>query len=502
MKKNAFLLFLLFSLSINAQTKDDVYYAIQKIKVLIAQNDYNKAHEWLMDLKALCVMEDTITYYLKYIDFQSELDRVECLYKEKEYGQVVNHYDTLLLKYHDINYPVPQWVERSATIVKAQKEGHAVTKNMLPKLWPIVPVQSFKDGKALARHLFEKQYYFVIYKNNIFSIIDMKGSCMGGWFSGMALTNNGIVDKNHKQIVYINDSLQRVNFDYNEGRNFSEGLAAVRKGNKWGYIDKNGKEVIPCQYEDAWDFSEGLAMVQTRKLKKEGQEGNFRNCLKYINKHGDIIINSIAESVLVGQFLYGAFRINNYSHPFFSEGIANDPNIAYDKKGNILFFIRKMGNYNITGRYSCGMALAQRSDSPYVYGYIDKYGKPVMSFQWSDAYDFSENYAWVAGVSQNDNTKLCYGCIDKEGKTVIPFLYERGYTEGKKYEQHGGYVFSEGLAGVKRDGVWGFVNYKGEIIIPFEYEEVYDFSEGFAWVKKNGKWGIVDKFGTSTFDYE
>jgi hypothetical protein len=31
---------------------------------------------------------------------------------------------------------------------------------------------------------------------------------------------------------------------------------------KWGFIDKTGNQVIPCAYDDAWDFSNGLAPVE------------------------------------------------------------------------------------------------------------------------------------------------------------------------------------------------------------------------------------------------
>ena len=31
---------------------------------------------------------------------------------------------------------------------------------------------------------------------------------------------------------------------------------------KWGYIDKTGKVVIPCQWENARTFSEGFALVR------------------------------------------------------------------------------------------------------------------------------------------------------------------------------------------------------------------------------------------------
>ena len=39
-------------------------------------------------------------------------------------------------------------------------------------------------------------------------------------------------------------------------------LIPYRKGDKWGYCDWNKKIVIPVQYDDAWLFSEGLALVK------------------------------------------------------------------------------------------------------------------------------------------------------------------------------------------------------------------------------------------------
>lgn len=42
---------------------------------------------------------------------------------------------------------------------------------------------------------------------------------------------------------------------------FSEGLARVRKGDKWGFIDKSGAMVITPQFDNAENFSEGVAVV-------------------------------------------------------------------------------------------------------------------------------------------------------------------------------------------------------------------------------------------------
>jgi hypothetical protein len=46
---------------------------------------------------------------------------------------------------------------------------------------------------------------------------------------------------------------------------FSDGLALVEVGKKWGYIDKTGKFVINPQFDSADFFSDGLALVEVGK---------------------------------------------------------------------------------------------------------------------------------------------------------------------------------------------------------------------------------------------
>lgn len=64
---------------------------------------------------------------------------------------------------------------------------------------------------------------------------------------------------------------------YKNIKDFSCGLAAVQnKEGLWGFIDKSGKEVIPCQYLEVDNFSENLA----------GVRDTFGH-LFYINKKGE-----------------------------------------------------------------------------------------------------------------------------------------------------------------------------------------------------------------------
>lgn len=49
---------------------------------------------------------------------------------------------------------------------------------------------------------------------------------------------------------------------YEDAQPFAGSWAAVRKGEKWGFIDAEGVEQIPCQFEDALSFGGHLAAVQ------------------------------------------------------------------------------------------------------------------------------------------------------------------------------------------------------------------------------------------------
>ncbi|MCJ7832811.1 MAG: WG repeat-containing protein [Deltaproteobacteria bacterium] len=64
---------------------------------------------------------------------------------------------------------------------------------------------------------------------------------------------------------------------------FSDGLASIKIGKKWGFIDKTGKVVIQPQFDDAkykyYYFSEGLA----KTYKPNGDLGG------YIDKQGNFV---------------------------------------------------------------------------------------------------------------------------------------------------------------------------------------------------------------------
>lgn len=52
---------------------------------------------------------------------------------------------------------------------------------------------------------------------------------------------------------------------YEMAYKYAEGLAAVKDGGKWGYIDATGKMAIAPQFSEAYVFDKGLAQVRVGK---------------------------------------------------------------------------------------------------------------------------------------------------------------------------------------------------------------------------------------------
>lgn len=104
------------------------------------------------------------------------------------------------------------------------------------------------------------------------------------------------------------------------------------------------------------------------------------------------------------------------------------------------------------------------------------------NFVFDASFQFKEG---LAAVKQNDK----WGFIDRTGKIYIPIQYEETRS------------FSEGLAWVKKLSKWGVINKNGKEVLPFKYEFGHDFNEGMARAEVNGKLGYVNNIGQEITDF-
>lgn len=155
---------------------------------------------------------------------------------------------------------------------------------------------------------------------------------------------------------------------YDEVSPVSEAMRAVGQNGLWGYVDSQGKEVIPLRYEWADDFREGRAAVQL--------DGNFA----LLDKEGNEILPAVFESM-----------------DWFPEyGIVE---VSYDGK---------VGLYDRDGREILPMSyewlgpmgplVLVRQDG--LCGYIRPNGELAIPLRYTDAYDFDAE--GKALVMEND----------------------------------------------------------------------------------------------------
>jgi hypothetical protein len=281
--------------------------------------------------------------------------------------------------------------------------------------------------------------------------------------------------KYNNSIIKVDSSIKVAN-KYLQQRN-DIFLIPYRKGDKWGFSDRNRKIVIPCIYDRVNFFIEGLAVV-----------GNYIYQNQIWWEIYCIDINGKAKLTLT----YSIDNIDSIKlHPF--NLIELDLDLFYKRLINIngdeITSYSSIENFKEDFAIVCNTEDADYFDEDPVkepndlYGIIDKYGKDIIEPTYDFIRDYKEGFF---GVKLDKK----WGFIDQKGHVVIPLIYDEVAS------------FSEGLAAIKLYKKWGFIDKKGNTVIPLIYDKVKIFSEGLAAVKLNRKWGFINKDGELVIPFE
>lgn len=175
----------------------------------------------------------------------------------------------------------------------------------------------------------------------------------------------------------------------------------------------------------------------------------------------------------------------------FSEGLAHI--VQYDADTIRHGFINKDGTVfyrdyfnNNTGDLHDGLAVFEKD---FNFGYVDATGDIAIQPENFMAYDFSEGLAAVA----NEDDKL--GFIDTKGNLVIPFNFEHNFDGTYLYQG-----FSNGLAAVSIDGKFGYISINGNFAIEPKFDYAGRFNDGIALIVLNGLYGYIDRDGKYTIE--
>lgn len=302
---------------------------------------------------------------------------------------------------------------------------------------------------------------------------------------------------------------------YEDARTFSEGLAAVKRGSKWGYINKSGEVVIDFQYDCAYSFSEGKALIE-KHVKEDGYVVRYYYIITPDNKSVQLKSWNRNFSNCCGSYwdIYDTIFYNGY---ILVPADSSSRKFVFDEYGQAFDDSAFLPTEGTLAKYNHYSAI---NEEQYVSLYEElgffsarPFNQEMAPVGFEDPKDKNKNYwtflkkdgtlwsgpnfydFYVYDASKsyqifNDNSLASlmnsedkWGAVNKEGKTIIPFQYE------------GLRVFTEGVAGFSKNGKFGFIDIHGNEVIKPQFDDASGFLNGLAVVRQGNTAYIIDKSG-------
>ena len=319
-----------------------------------------------------------------------------------------------------------------------------------------------------------------------------------------------------------------LDYDFNPESQPSNGYCCIEKDGKYGVLDANGVEVIQCKFDYIRDYSEGV----------------FATCLDdkwgYIDIQSNVVIpfiyddlgpliNGLAYACIDGhRMIIDKYGINIFD--FECESLYNVPGYLIAEKDGFYILMEERGRIisKISQNKYRSLIHQQNgyfrvtSASTGLEGMINSSGKEIISCRYQGLRMISDNI-----LSARYNNK--WGFIDINDNVLYPFKNQRDsfIHNGKMYvlmvkENHYNnsdtdvYECNEMLSGKLLKTLYntsvnwvyknnlieaellgthkeGLLNEYFEIVLPYEYELIYDMkSQNRFLVKKEGVFQIVE----------
>lgn len=274
---------------------------------------------------------------------------------------------------------------------------------------------------------------------------------------------------------------------YDEIGTYSQGLVPVSKGGKCGYLDTEGRVVLPLEYDRAASFLGNFAKVTKDKrsfiIDKTGRE--VCDKIEKLEYGVDDIIEGYRAAIKDEK--YGLLdETGKFILPCEFDGLERwgiTHLVKVEKDG-------KEGIYDLSGREIVKPDY-DRINTPHAEGVpvcitlkwynnegaISTDGQIILDPNEFSSCDVDEKGGVII---VRDNEGKC-GLRRFDGSEITPCLFDhiRGF-------------FADGTAIADIEGLDGLLDRNGEWVIPAEYEGFEEPSEGLIGAKKDGKWGFIN----------
>ena len=367
-------------------------------------------------------------------------------------------------------------------------------------------------------------------------------------WSQISFTPDGELDNRMKLIVTGKMNFSTVN-NVPTGAvtrgNFGRGLISTNAGttwffsnDKWGLRDSDSINVlIPPSYDyvdrlNRYDLTVVSNRVAGNTIRLEG------------------LVDHKTGTELLKPSLAGIFRQDFQAQSVARAQYGNGAYVLVNRKG----IVKKLGRVSYIGPFDRGIAVASKGgrllseyeglswidtgidtwggipkpwDRGGKWGFLGRDGEWKLPPEYQKVYPFHEKVALVKKEGK-------WGTINRRFKTLIEPLYDSlayadavwdrntvqfratkdsldvllTYEKQRKYyffDTTGTYLYSHvldtcnsfkgGMARVRMDEKWGFINKEGEMVIEPQFERASDFREGLARVRKGMRWGYINTKG-------
>lgn len=254
-------------------------------------------------------------------------------------------------------------------------------------------------------------------------------------------------EKNEELFTGYESKTTIINYDSNKKIWYDENAIIAKKDGKFGLLNLDGKEILPCEYESIIALK---GIKNSILVKKDGKFG-------IVNSDGTVIVPAeyISVSALTNDYKNG-FLIKNLENKFGI--IKSDGQIALECKYDDIKNIEDNNNYIVKENGKWKVITAD--GTVFLEGKVDN--------------AVAMNYG---NVIIKNNGK--FGIIDFEEKNIVPAEYE-SLT----------YMYEDRYA-AKKDGKFGVINSKNETVVEFKYNEIF-YNQTTAYIKAKNDNGNYD----------
>ncbi|MEM9753595.1 MAG: WG repeat-containing protein [Planctomycetota bacterium] len=259
-------------------------------------------------------------------------------------------------------------------------------------------------------------------------------------------------------------------------------LLPIQIGGRWGYADRQGNVIVEPVYawadyfylriDGAQSRSEGSAWVARVVV-----AGGGHAWLLMENSNSDA--NERAVMTDARLWRHGFAMTDRVCDRYAVVGRPHEGAMGYAAIGSSFSAIHS-GLYRGVLRNRDGFLAVHDGNAC---GFIDKRGRVAIPLQFAEVSSFGDS---MAAARQRDADGERWGLIDKRGR--FRHLDQRGVVKDLR-------GVSEGLAAVRINGLWGFLDKRFQTAIEAEWTEARDFAADRAAVRNALGWALIDRSG-------